>query len=128
MTFFEHIIRHDRPVDEILLAEYTFLDRRLAEHYGCVEQLLRAEKRPAETARPGWARVSGLPSRGGVFGLGAILTSTSAPLRTSPVKRGDWILRRVLGTPVPPPPPDAGSIPADAEHQGGRSVRELLPM
>ena len=53
--------------------------------------------------------------RGGLLGLGAILTSTSAPLRTSPVKRGDWILRRLIGTPVPPPPADAGSIPAKAD-------------
>jgi hypothetical protein len=49
-------------------------------------------------------------NRGGMLRLGAVLTATSAPLRTSPVKRGDWLLRRVLGTPTPPPPPDAGSI------------------
>ena len=65
-------------------------------------------------------------SRGGLLRLGAVLTATSAPLRTSPVKRGDWVLRRVLGTPVPPPPADAGSIPADDKLFGGLTVREKL--
>ncbi len=64
--------------------------------------------------------------RGGLFGLGAVLTVTSAPLRTSPVKRGDWVLRRVLGTPVPPPPADAGSIPADDALGDGQTVRQRL--
>ena len=65
-------------------------------------------------------------NRGGVLRLGAVLTATSAPLRTSPVRRGDWVLRRILGTAVPPPPPDAGSIPADDKLFGGLSVRERL--
>jgi hypothetical protein len=56
------------------------------------------------------------------------MTVTSAPLRTSPVKRGDWILRRVLGTPTPPPPADAGSIPADDKQFGEMTVRERLAM
>src|SRR5260370_1493765 len=64
--------------------------------------------------------------RGGMLRLGAVLTATSAPLRTSPVKRGDWVLRRVLGTPTPPPPADAGSIPADDKLFGGLSVRDRL--
>ena len=59
--------------------------------------------------------------RGGLLRLGAVLTATSAPLRTSPVKRGDWVLRRILGTAVPPPPADAGSIPADDKLFGGLS-------
>ena len=64
--------------------------------------------------------------RGGLLRLGAVLTATSAPLRTSPVKRGDWVLRRVLGISVPPPPADAGSIPADDKLFGGLSLREKL--
>jgi hypothetical protein len=58
--------------------------------------------------------------------LGAVLTVTSAPLRTSPVKRGDWILRRILGTPTPPPPADAGSLPADDKMFGGLSLKAKL--
>jgi hypothetical protein len=69
---------------------------------------------------------AGAFQRGGLLRLGAVLTATSAPLRTSPVKRGDWVLRRVLGTAVPPPPADAGSIPADDKLFGGLSVREKL--
>jgi hypothetical protein len=54
------------------------------------------------------------------------LTTTSAPLRTSPVKRGDWVLRRILGTPTPPPPADAGSLPADDRTFKGLTVRQRL--
>jgi hypothetical protein len=65
-------------------------------------------------------------NRGGALRLGSVLTSTSAPLRTSPVKRGDWILRRILGTPTPPPPADAGNIAADDRTFQGLSLREKL--
>jgi len=58
--------------------------------------------------------------------MGTMLTTTSAPLRTSPVKRGDWVLRRILGTPTPPPPPDAGSIPADDKTFAGLTLRQKL--
>jgi hypothetical protein len=64
--------------------------------------------------------------RGGALRLGAVLTATSAPLRTSPVKRGDWVLRRILGTPTPPPPADAGTIPADDQTFNGLTLRERL--
>jgi hypothetical protein len=73
-------------------------------------------------------RIAGLAEqhRGGLLGLGALHAVTSAPLRTSAVKRGDWVLRRVLGTPVPPPPADAGSIPADDALADGLTVRQRL--
>jgi hypothetical protein len=118
VAFFEHIVREDRPVSEILFADYAFLNRDLAEHYAIEQTALREMP----------TRVEGVSTahRGGLLGLGAVLAVTSAPLRTSPVKRGDWILRRVLGTPVPPPPPDAGSIPADDVLADGRTVRERL--
>jgi hypothetical protein len=64
--------------------------------------------------------------RGGALRLGALLTAFSAPLRTSPVKRGDWVLRRLLGEAVPPPPADAGSIPADDKLFAGLTVFEKL--
>ena len=64
--------------------------------------------------------------RGGLLGLGAVLAATSAPLRTSAVKRGDWVLRRIVGTPVPPPPADVGSIPADDVLADGLTVRQRL--
>src|SRR5205085_3238088 len=58
--------------------------------------------------------------------LGAVLTTTSAPLRTSPVKRGDWVLRRILGTPTPPPPADAGTLPGDDASFNGLTLRQRL--
>jgi mono/diheme cytochrome c family protein len=64
--------------------------------------------------------------RGGALRLGSVLTTTSAPLRTSPVKRGDWVLRRILGTPTPPPPADAGTIPADDQTFKGLTLRQRL--
>jgi hypothetical protein len=66
------------------------------------------------------------PNRGGVLGMGAVLTSTSLPMRTSPVLRGVWILDVLLGDPAPPPPPDAGELPADDTKAGGLTFREQL--
>jgi hypothetical protein len=118
VSFFEHVIRRDRPVRELLHADYTFLNEALAKYYGVPRPI--ASKEEMEFV----AGASAM-RRGGMLRLGAVLTATSAPLRTSPVKRGDWLLRRVLGTPVPPPPADAGSIPADKQF-GGLSLRERL--
>jgi hypothetical protein len=119
VSFFEHIVRKDKPVREMLFADYTFLNQPLAKFYGV--------KREIKT-KDAVELVDGANAfqRGGLLRLGAVLTATSAPLRTSPVKRGDWVLRRVLGTPVPPPPADAGSIPADDKLFGGLSVKERL--
>ena len=119
VTFFEHIIRTDRPASDLLHADYTFLNRTLAKYYGIGKEIKSKDE---------LEMVEGADAlhRGGLLRLGAILTTTSAPLRTSPVRRGDWVLRRILGTAVPPPPPDAGSIPADDKLFGGLSVRERL--
>ena len=117
VSFFDHIIRDKRPLREIFSADYAFMNEVLADHYD-VEVEAGREVR----------RVDGASAfrRGGLMRLGAVLTATSAPLRTSPVKRGDWILRRILGTPTPPPPPDAGSLPGDEASFGERTVREQL--
>jgi hypothetical protein len=119
IAFFEHIVREDRPVDEVLFADYSFLNRALAEHYGIDAGSLAGND---------FAKVEGMAEhhRGGLLGLGAVLTATSAPLRTSAVKRGDWVLRRIVGTPVPPPPADVGSIPADDVLADGLTVRDRL--
>lgn len=119
VSFFTHIVRERRPVREVFSADYTFMNDELAKHYGVADQVAAG----AETARVSDADALG---RGGALRLGAVLTATSAPLRTSPVKRGDWVLRRILGTPTPPPPPDAGSIPADEAMFGGQTVKQQL--
>jgi hypothetical protein len=119
VSFFEHVVRKDRPVGELFAADYTFLTPALAKFYGAKV----ADEKKAEAQMVSGANAFG---RGGMLRLGAVLTVTSAPLRTSPVKRGDWMLRRVLGTPTPPPPADAGSIPADEKNFGGLSLKEKL--
>ena len=119
VSFFEYVIREGRPIREIISADYTFLNQVLAKHYG-------VEKEITATGRTKKVENADEFQRGGLLRLGAVLTATSAPLRTSPVKRGDWVLRRILGTPTPPPPPDAGSIPADEKLFGGLTVREQL--
>jgi hypothetical protein len=119
VSFFEHVVRENRPVDEILFADHSYLNRQLAEHYGVAAGSLSGD---------GFSRVEGLGQqhRGGLLGLGAVMAVTSAPLRTSAVKRGDWVLRRVVGTPVPPPPADVGSILADDVSTDGQTVRRRL--
>ncbi len=121
IRFFESLIVEDRPVDDMLFADYTFLNERLADHYG-----IPFESRSEADGE--WARMESVRDyqRGGLLRLGSVLAVTSAPLRTSAVKRGDWILRRVLGTPTPPPPADAGSIPAEEVLSDGKTVRERL--
>ena len=107
--YFEHIIRQDRPLTELLDSNYTFLNERLAKHYG-VDGVTGDEM-----------RLSQLPAsspRGGILTQGSVLAVTSNPTRTSPVKRGLFILDNILGTPPPPPPPD---IPSLEDGDGGRS-------
>jgi hypothetical protein len=92
ISTFEYLVREGRPVKEILHADYAFLNKPLAKFYGIETEV------PSEDAL---VKVDGAGAfnRGGALRLGSVLTTTSAPLRTSPVKRGDWVLRRVLGTP-----------------------------
>jgi hypothetical protein len=119
VSFFEHVIRKDRPLREILFADYAFLNQPLAKYYGVTKEVKSKDQVELVEGANGF-------QRGGMLRLGAMLTVTSAPLRTSPVKRGDYVLRRVLGTAVPPPPADAGSIPTDDKLFGGLSVRERM--
>jgi hypothetical protein len=119
ISTFEYIVREGRPVKEILDADYAFLNKPLAAFYG-IEAEVKSDGRVE--------RIDGARAfeRGGALRLGAVLTATSAPLRTSPVKRGDWVLRRILGTPTPPPPADAGTIPADDQTFKGMTLRQRL--
>ena len=119
VSTFEYIVRQERPLKEVVSADYTFLNKPLARFYGI-------EKDVTSTDRV--ERVDGAHAfnRGGALRLGSVLTTTSAPLRTSPVKRGDWVLRRILGTPTPPPPANAGTIPADDKTFNGLTLRERL--
>src|SRR4051812_35588464 len=120
ISTFEYLVRQGRPVKDVLYADYTFLNKPLAKFYGI-------ESKDVKSAAA-VEKIDGAHAfdRGGALRLGAVLTTTSAPLRTSPVKRGDWVLRRILGTPTPPPPADAGTIPADDATFNGLTLRQRL--
>jgi hypothetical protein len=104
--FAESILREDRNLLEFLDASYTFLNERLAKHYG-IEGVEGDNFRRVELP-PG-------SPRGGLLTQASILTVTSNPTRTSPVKRGKWILEQLLGTPPPPPPPNVPEL-SDAQN------------
>jgi hypothetical protein len=94
---FDYVARGDRSVLELLDSDYTFLNETLAKFYG-IPNVTGPEMRKV-TLPPG-------DPRGGVLTMGSVLEVTSNPTRTSPVKRGKWILENILGAPAPPPPPD----------------------
>ena len=111
--FFASIVRENRSVLDLLDADYTYLNERLARHYGIpgvYGERFRRVALPAASVRRG------------LLGQGSILTGTSRANRTSPVIRGKWILENLLGTPPPPPPPD---VPDLVEE---RDPRKVLPM
>lgn len=112
-TFFNHLVREDRPVRDILMANYTFLNERLAKHYN-IPNVKGDNFRKVEVAKY---------QRGGLLGMGSVLTKTSFPRRTSPVVRGNWMLNAVLGTPTPPPPAD---VPELEEIKDVKTLREKL--
>ena len=115
--FLESQLREDRSVTELLTANYTFLNERLAQHYQ-IPGIYGSRFR----------RVTlGDERRGGLLGMGSVLMVTSYGNRTSPVLRAKWVLENILGTPPPPPPGDVPPFPPEAGADGQpRSVRERL--
>ena len=118
VSFFQGILREDRPVVELLDSYYTYLNERMAKHYG-IAGVTGSEFRRVELKDP---------RRGGVLGMAAILTLTSYPRRTSPVLRGKWVLEELLGTPPPPPPAMIKSLPTDDRIRNGLTFRQRLEM
>lgn len=116
--FFESLIHEDRSVLELLDADYTFANDRLAKHYGL-----------PSTGSSGFQKVR-LPDdhRGGVLTQGSILTVTSNPTRTSPVKRGKWILENILGAAPPPPPPMVEPLDESSAAVSKGSLRERMEL
>lgn len=116
---FDYVLREDRSLLELLDADYTFLNERLAAHYGIsgvTGSELRRVKLPADSPR------------GGILTQGTMLGVTSNPTRTSPVKRGVFVLENILGTPPPPPPPDIPPLEDAVKNVTNRapSLRESL--
>jgi hypothetical protein len=103
--FFAAVVRHDKSILDFIDCDYTYLNERLARHYGIpgvsgdTFRLVRLDSR----------------RRGGLITQASVLTVTSNPTRTSPVKRGRWVLEQILGTPPPPPPPN---VPQLADPSG----------
>jgi mono/diheme cytochrome c family protein len=113
--FLEHVLLGNRNVLELLNANYTFVNERLARHYG-IPGVYGNQFRMVTVS-------DGI--RGGLLGQGGILTATSYPNRTSPVLRGQWILNNLLGSPPPPPPPNVPRLDDEA-NAGVLSMRERM--
>jgi hypothetical protein len=114
--FFDAIVRGDRSILDFLDADYTFVNERLARHYGLAGVHGDAFRRVSLAGTP----------RGGVLTQAGVLTIASNPTRTSPVKRGKWILDNILGAPPPPPPPGAGDLREDSSSVLSGSLRQRL--
>lgn len=112
---FNYIITSDRPLTELIDADYVFADRSLGEFYGLSVSGAEVQKVSAPNA-----------SRGGVIGMAAVHALTSFPLRTSPVLRGRWVLEALLGEKVKPPPPDVPALAETAENHRELSLRQQL--
>ena len=120
--FFDSILREGRSAIDLLTANHTFVNERLAKHYG-IPSIRGSQFRRVELGEE-------FDVRRGLLGKGSILTVSSVPERTSPVIRGNWILMNLLGTPAPDPPPDVPDLdPVDTTAAGDRrqpSMREQL--
>jgi mono/diheme cytochrome c family protein len=114
--FFDSIIREDRNVLELITADYTFVNERLARHYG-IPYVNGSHFRRVALADD---------ARKGLLGKGGVLTVTSHVDRTSPVVRGKWLLENILGTPPPPPPADVPPLKEKEEGQKPRTMRERM--
>jgi mono/diheme cytochrome c family protein len=116
VRFIEDVIHNNRSVLDMLYGDYTFVNAPLAKHYGM----------PAVNG-DAWVRVdhAGSHERGGLLPMAIFLTENSPGLRTSPVKRGYWVVRQVLGEVIPPPPPIVPQLPAD-EAKSDLPLREML--
>src|SRR5262249_23145387 len=101
--FLAEVIREDRSILDLIDADFTYLNERLARHYG-IKDVSGPEFRRV--------RLTGT-QRGGLLTHASVLTATSNPNRTSPVKRGRWVLEQILGAPPPPPPPEVKPLKDD---------------
>ena len=114
--FFESVMREDRSVLDLLTADYTFVNERLARHYD-IPNVYGSHFRRVKLPDP---------ARRGLLGQGSILAATAYPTRTSPVLRGKWVLENLLGTPPPLPPPDVPSLEETTGDGRALSMREAM--
>ncbi|HEX5000305.1 MAG TPA: DUF1592 domain-containing protein [Terriglobia bacterium] len=114
--FFRAILTENRSVVDLLNANFTFMNERLARHYG-IAGVFGSEFRRVTLKDP---------TRGGLLGQGSVLTVTSYPNRTSIVQRGKWILENLLGAPPPPPPPDVPDLKTQGQDGGALPLRKAM--
>jgi hypothetical protein len=116
--FFEAVMKEDRSVLEFLDADFTFVNERLAQHYGL-----------ADVKGKEFQRVSSANGqRGGLLTQASVLAVTSNPTRTSPVKRGRWVLEQLLGAPPPPPPPNVPELPRERRSEQTTTLRQKMEL
>jgi hypothetical protein len=115
-TYFENVVREDRSILDFIDSDYTYVNERLAKHYGLTGIKGEQFRRVSLTGTP----------RGGILTQATVLAVTSNPTRTSPVKRGKWILENILGTPPPPPPPGVEELKDDKEAMLSGSLRQRM--
>jgi len=115
---FDNVVREDRPITELLTADYTFVNERLAKHYG-IQNVYGSQFRRI-TLGPD------MDVRKGLTGKGALLVTTAKPDRTSPVTRGKWIMTNILGMKPPDPPPDVPPLPPRVTDNAGNSKQPSM--
>ena len=122
IRFIQDVIANNRSVLDMLYGKYTFVNPVLAKHYGMPE--IKTDGKPGEDT---WVRVDDAAAynRGGLLPMAVFMTNTSPGLRTSPVKRGYWVVHRLLGEVIPPPPPVVPELPHD-ESKTDLPLREVL--
>jgi hypothetical protein len=114
--FFNAVVSQDRSVIDFLDGRFTYLNEDLAKHYGI-----------SGVYGPNFVKVALTDgNRAGILTQGAVLSVTSNPTRTSPTKRGKWVLEQILGTPPPPPPPGVGTINNEGQQLKGTTLRQLM--
>jgi hypothetical protein len=131
--FFAEIVREDRSILDLIDGNYTYLNEPLARHYGIADT--NGNGMGQKPAKPGGQPIRGPQFqrvslqggiRGGLLTQASILTVTSNPTRTSPVKRGRWVLEQMLGTPPPPPPPNVPELAENDKATTSGSLRQRM--
>jgi hypothetical protein len=119
LRFMTDEFQNDRSVLDLLYGKYTFVNATLAQHYGMTDVKVSGDD---------WVRVDNADrySRGGLLPMAVFLTKNSPGLRTSPVKRGYWVVRRLLGEYIPPPPATVPELPKDESKLGDLTLRQTL--
>lgn len=117
IRFFQDLFQSDRPVTDILEADYTFLNESLAKHYGI-----------PGVSGPEWRRVAGVRKygRGGILGLASVQAKQAGASRTSPVLRGNWVVETLLGEKLPRPPANVPKLPEEEGGSDGLTMRQLV--